>query len=90
MAVTMMSGLFVAVLCAGHTINREMKNGTVLLLMSKPITRFTYVLSKMSGILISLTAFLLICCSATCATVEIAIDEFAIDYTVMTAYFAVL
>ena len=61
MATTMLFGLFAAVLCSARTISREMKNGTVLLLMSKPVSRFAFVISKVIGILVSLTIFVLVC-----------------------------
>ena len=35
MATTMLFGLFAAVLCSSHTVSREMRDGTVLLLFSK-------------------------------------------------------
>ncbi|MBP3393131.1 MAG: ABC transporter permease subunit, partial [Lentisphaeria bacterium] len=49
MATTLVFSLVVAVVCAAHTISREMKNGTVLLLMSKPVTRGSFVLGKILG-----------------------------------------
>ena len=76
MATTMLFGLFAAVLCSARTISREMKNGTVLLLMSKPVSRFSFVIAKMCGILTSLTLFVFICNAATWLSVLIAKDQF--------------
>jgi len=90
MATTMLFGLFVAVLCAGHTISREMKNGTVLLLMSKPVPRALFVISKILGILTALTAFVLLCCCGTFISLLIAKDQFQLDNPAMIAYFAAL
>lgn len=90
MATTMLFGLFVAVLCAGHTISREMKNGTVLLLMSKPVTRGAFVLSKIFGILTALSVFVLLCVCASALSVLIAKDQFQLDNVVMASYFGTL
>lgn len=90
MATTMLFGLFVAVLCAGHTISREMKNGTVLLLMSKPVPRALFVISKILGILTALTVFVLLCCCGTFISLLIAKDQFQLDNPAMIAYFSAL
>jgi ABC-type transport system involved in multi-copper enzyme maturation permease subunit len=90
MATTMLFGLFIAVLCAGHTISREMKNGTVLLLMSKPVTRSAFVLSKIFGIWGALTIFVTLCVCASAMSVLIAKDQFQLDNIVMGCYFGAL
>ncbi len=88
MATTMLSGLFVAVLCAGHTISREMKNGTVLLLMSKPVPRASFVIAKILGILSALTIYVLICNCASCVSVLVAKDQFLLDNAALITYFS--
>ena len=90
MATTMLFGLFIAVLCAGHTISREMKNGTVLLLMSKPVTRSAFVISKICGIFGALTIFVTLCVCASAMSVLIAKDQFQLDNIVMGCYFGAL
>ena len=50
MATTMLFGLFAAVLCSSNTVSREMRDGTVLLLFSKPVFRSTFILAKIAGI----------------------------------------
>ena len=75
MATTLVFSLVVVVICSAHTISREMKNGTVLLLMSKPVTRGAFVLSKILGILFSVTVFVLLCNAATLICVLIAKDR---------------
>jgi len=90
MATTMLFGLFAAVLCSARTINREMKNGTVLLLMSKPVSRFSFVISKISGILISLTLFVFICNAATWLSVLIAKDQFRLSTPLLCWYFGAI
>ena len=87
MATTMLFGLFAAVLCSARTISREMKNGTVLLLMSKPVSRFSFVISKVCGILVSLTIFVLVCNAATWLSVLIAKDQFRLSAPLFYWYF---
>ena len=90
MATTMLFGLFAAVLCSARTISREMKNGTVLLLMSKPVSRFSFVTAKICGILISLTIFVFICNSATWLSVLIAKDQFRLSTPLVYFYFGTI
>ena len=90
MATTMLFGLFAAVLCSARTISREMKNGTVLLLMSKPVSRFSFVISKVCGILISLTIFVFICNAATWLSVLIAKDQFRMSMPLIYLYFGTI
>ena len=88
MATTLVFSLIVVVICSAHTISMEMKNGTVLLLMSKPVTRASFVLAKILGVLSSVTVFVLLCNAATLISVLIAKDQFRLEYTPMIVYFA--
>ena len=90
MATTLLFGLFAAVLCSARTISREMKNGTVLLLMSKPVSRFSFVISKICGILVSLTIFVFVCNAATWLSVLIAKDQFRLSTPLLCWYFGAI
>jgi ABC-type transport system involved in multi-copper enzyme maturation permease subunit len=90
MATTLFFGLLAAVLCASHAITRELSNGTVLLLLSKPVPRWSFVLSKMGGILAALTVFVFICNCATLLSLRVAKDQFDLDYVTFYIYFGVL
>lgn len=90
MATTMMFGLVAAVLCASHTISREMSNGTVLLLLSKPVPRWTFIAAKVAGIIAALSVFVLVCDAASFISVMIAKDQFQLDYTAMYLYYGLL
>ena len=90
MATTMLFGLFAAVLCSARTISREMKNGTVLLLMSKPVSRFSFVIAKMCGILTSLTLFVFICNAATWLSVLVAKEQFHQSKPLLMWYFGTI
>lgn len=90
MATSMVFGLFAAVLCASHTISREMRNGTVLLLMSKPVRRWSFIMAKICGIMAVSLLFIFLCNCATIIAVYIAKDQFRFDMTVFFSYYAVL
>lgn len=90
MATTLLCGLFCAVLCAGRTISREMKNGTVLLLMSKPVSRLSFTLAKILGINAALTVYVFACASASLIATLVAKDQFNLDYMMMGIYYTVI
>ena len=87
MATTLLFGLIVSVLCSSYTVAREMRNGTVLLLMSKPIQRWSFVLGKILGIAMAGTLFVALCNFATFISVFIATDQFRFE---MALYFGML
>jgi ABC-type transport system involved in multi-copper enzyme maturation permease subunit len=86
MATTMIFSLAVCVLCATSTVSREMRNGTVLLLLSKPITRWSFVLGKILGITAASLLFCWICSFASVVSVYIAVDQFRADMTLYLCF----
>lgn len=90
MATTLVFGLVTAVLCASHTVSREISNGTVLLLLSKPVSRWSFIVSKIVGILAALTVFVFICNGATLISLRIAKDQFQLDYLTFYTYFGLI
>ena len=90
MATSLIFSLVVAVICSAHTISREMRNGTVLLLLSKPVTRFSFVLAKIAGIIASVTVFLFILNASALVAVLIAKDQFRLEFGLMGVYYGVI
>ena len=90
MATTLSFGLAVAVLCASSTISREIRNGTVLLMMSKPVSRLTFILSKAMGIFAALTVFVFICTLASILSVQVAGDQFNFDFFTLYLYYGII
>ena len=80
MATTMLFGLFAAVLCSSNTVSREMRDGTVLLLFSKPVFRSTFILAKIAGIMLASLLFVLVCNAASVVALYIAVDAFRVDF----------
>ena len=87
MATGLIFSIVVAVLCASYTISREMRNGTVLLLLSKPVQRWSFVLGKILGVSAAAFLFTAICNLGTVVSIYIAVDQFRFD---MALYYGFL
>ncbi len=88
LALTLLLGFAAAALCASRCIRREMTNGTVLLLLAKPVSRFTYIAAKVTGIAAAQFVFGVICCAATATAAAVAFNYFRIDLAGMLLFFA--
>ena len=55
LAVMLLSGLFGAVLSASASLARELRQGTALAVLSKPVGRTQFLLAKFAGLVIALT-----------------------------------
>ena len=90
MATSLVFTLVAAVVCSAHTISREMRNGTVLLLLSKPVTRFSFVMAKISGIIAAVTVFLFVLNASALISVLIAKDQFRLEFGLMGVYYGAI
>ena len=54
LAVTLLSGLLASVLCASASVAQEIRTGTALTVLSKPVGRVTFLLAKYAGLAASL------------------------------------
>jgi len=90
MATTLVFGLLAAALCSSYCIAREARDGTMLLLLSKPVHRWVFVLAKISGIIAALTVFTLVCNLASLVSLRVAVDQFRIDFQLLYIYYALL
>ena len=55
LAVTLLSGLLGAVLCASSSVAQEIRSGTALTVLAKPVGRGTFLLGKYAGLAGTLT-----------------------------------
>src|SRR5437588_8659710 len=55
LAVMLLAGLFGAVLSASASLAREIRSGTALAVLSKPVGRTRFLLAKYSGLMVALT-----------------------------------
>jgi hypothetical protein len=90
MATVLLFGLFVAVMSSSHTVTREMRNGTVLLLLSKPVYRWTFIFAKIAGIIFTVVVFVFLCNVGSIISLYIAKDQFRMDMGAYYIYFGML
>ena len=90
MATGLLAGLIVAVLCAGSTVAREMRNGTVLLLLSKPVSRQSFILGKILGVTAAVALFALLCNLGCVISVFVATDQFRFEKWIFIGFLAVI
>ena len=50
LAVTLLSGLLTSVLCAAASVGQEIRSGTALTVLAKPVSRTTFILAKYVGL----------------------------------------
>jgi len=90
MATTLVFALLAAVLCSAHAITREIRNGTALLLLAKPVPRWSFIQAKLAGLCAALAVFVVCCTAATLVSLRVAKDQFELDYLVFYAYYLTL
>jgi ABC-type transport system involved in multi-copper enzyme maturation permease subunit len=90
MATVLLFGLFVAVMSSSHTVTREMRNGTVLLLLSKPVYRWTFIIAKIAGIIFTVLVFVFLCNVGSIISLYVAKDQFRMDMGAYYIYFGIL
>ena len=83
-------GWTLAVLIASHTVTREIQRGTAMLLLSKPVTRFTFILGKNLGMFGALGIFCLLTGTATIFTLRVAADQFNFHQPGFFVYFGAI
>ncbi len=90
MATAMLIGLIIAVLSASNTVAREMRNGTVLLLMSKPVPRWSFILGKIIGVAAAVTLFVLLCNLGCVISVFVATDQFRYELGILLGFLGII
>ncbi len=90
LATMLVFGWVLAVLCASHAISREIETGTVLMVLSKPVNRVLFVVSKVAGILLALAIFCYLVGVAALLALRVSRAEFKLDLAVMGLYFGAL
>ncbi len=89
LALTLLLGFTAAALSATQCIRREMTNGTVLLLLSKPVSRFAYISAKVCGIAAAQFVFGVICCTAASIAAAAASNHFHFDALGLLIFFLI-
>lgn len=74
LALTLLNGLFVAATSASATLSQEVRSGTALTLLAKPVGRGTLVLAKFAGLVAALAVQGYVCLLATLLGSRMAFD----------------
>jgi ABC-type transport system involved in multi-copper enzyme maturation permease subunit len=81
LAVMLLAGLFGAVLNASASVAREIRSGTALAVLSKPVGRARFLLAKYAGLALALTVLTFVNCIAALLATRMAFDAYGdIDY----------
>jgi hypothetical protein len=76
LAVMLLSGLFGAVLCASSSVAREIRSGTALAVMAKPVRRGSFLLGKYAGLAAALAVLAYIDLLAVLLSSRMAYDAY--------------
>ena len=76
LAVMLLSGLFGAVLSASSSLAREIRVGTALAVLSKPVGRAQFLLAKFAGLAAALTLLTYVNSWACCCASKMAFDAY--------------
>ena len=87
LAVIMLSGLFGAVLTAASSVAREIRSGSVLAVLAKPVSRLLFLLAKYAGVAAALTLLTLVNLLAALLASRMAYDAYGSTDLVATAIF---
>ncbi len=81
LGVMLLTGLFGAVLSASASVAREIRSGTALAVLAKPIGRAQFLLAKYAGLAMALTILTFVDCIAALLATRMAFDSYGdIDY----------
>jgi ABC-type transport system involved in cytochrome c biogenesis permease component len=87
MAVMFLAGLFGAVLSASASVGREIRSGTALAVLAKPVGRGQFLLAKYAGLSLSLVLLAFVNCIAALLATRMAFDAYGeVDYPGLTVF----
>jgi hypothetical protein len=81
LAVMLLAGLFSAVMSASASLAREIRSGTALAVLAKPVSRAQFLLAKYVGLALSLLVLTYVNCVAVLLATRMAFDAYGdVDY----------
>jgi ABC-2 type transport system permease protein len=91
LAVMFLAGLFGAVLSASASVAREIRSGTALAVLAKPVSRAQFLLAKYSGLAGALVLLAFVNCIAALLATRMAFDAYGgVDYPGLCVFCASL
>jgi ABC-type transport system involved in multi-copper enzyme maturation permease subunit len=76
LAVMLLTGLFSAVMSASASVAREIRSGTALAVLAKPVSRAQFLLAKYVGLALSLVVLVYVNCVAVLLATRMAFDAY--------------
>src|SRR5208283_5303004 len=76
LAVMFLAGLFGAVLSASASVGREIRSGTALAVLAKPVSRSQFLLAKYAGLALSLVVLTYVNCVAALVATRMTFDAY--------------
>ncbi|HEV7927537.1 MAG TPA: hypothetical protein VGR14_19455 [Verrucomicrobiae bacterium] len=87
LAVMFLAGLFGAVLSASASVGREIRSGTALAVLAKPVGRGQFLLAKYAGLSLALTVLTIVNCIGVLMATRMAFDAYGeIDYPGLSVF----
>src|SRR5271155_827845 len=87
LAVMFLGGLFGAVLSASASVAREIRSGTALAVLAKPVGRAQFLLAKYAGLALALSVLTFVNCIAALLATRMAFDAYGdIDYPALDVF----
>ncbi|MCQ2379732.1 MAG: hypothetical protein MJ025_02250 [Victivallaceae bacterium] len=87
MATILLFSFLCSIICAYAAVGREMRDGTVLTLLSKPVGIFQFAVGKTIGVSLAALWAAATCSAGTIISVYVAVDQFRLE---MTLFFVAL
>src|ERR1700675_120049 len=89
LAVMLLAGLFGAVLSASASLAREIRSGTALAVLAKPVGRAQFLLAKYAGLALALSILTFVNCIAALLATRMAFDAYGdVDYPGLVVFCA--
>jgi ABC-type transport system involved in multi-copper enzyme maturation permease subunit len=87
LAVMLLTGLFGAVLSASASVGREIRSGTALAVLAKPVSRGQFLLAKYAGLSLALALLTFVNCIGVLMNSRMAFDAYGeIDYPGLSVF----
>lgn len=91
LAVMFLAGLFGAVIGAASSVAQEIRSGTALALLAKPVSRFQFLLAKFTGVAATLTILTLVNLLAALLASRMAFDVYgSTDFVALSIFFGAI
>ncbi|HAB18443.1 MAG TPA: hypothetical protein DCE44_18635, partial [Verrucomicrobiales bacterium] len=88
LAVVLLAGLLLSVLCASSSVAQEIRQGTALTVLSKPVGRMTFLLGKYLGLAVAVLVFTYTLMLAVLLASRMAFDAYGSADTTSLGIFA--